>query len=252
MTTAPALFARLAADLEQRLSRPATGPSAATWAAREPALAGIGRAADAVARCRTSDPLEARAALSALLRLAGDDRLAADAAMAAVIPALRAVAGGLTRAWRADPDEIDQATAAAGWERIVALAGHTVAWPDRVVAAGARDLVRDRLRSGTRRRPPDPLPDGDGDGPGMAARAPEGCERAEVVDLLRRAVEERVVTPAAVAVLWDLRAMRTPAADAARRDGRNPAAVRTQCRRAEAALRRHLSGGEPAGLADAG
>ncbi|MDA8045308.1 MAG: hypothetical protein M0Z30_08740 [Actinomycetota bacterium] len=250
MTTAPALFARLAADLEQRLARLATGPSAATWASREPALAGIGRAADAVARCRTADPLEARAALSALLRLAGDDRLAADAAMAAVIPALRAVAGGLTRAWRADPDEIDQATAAAGWERIVVLAGHTVAWPDRVVAAGARDLVRDRLRSGARRRPPDPLPDGNG--PGVAVPASEGCERAEVVDILRRAVDERVVTPAAVAVLWDLRAMRTPATDAARRDGRSPAAVRTQCRRAEAALRRHLSGDDPSGLADAG
>ncbi|MDA8045701.1 MAG: hypothetical protein M0Z30_10770 [Actinomycetota bacterium] len=248
MTSTADLFTRLSADLARRLSSPRTAASAAAWAAEEPALAGITRAVDAVTRCADrNDAVASRAALTALLRLAGAEPLAADAALAAVVPALRSVAGRLCRVWRQEPAEIDQAVAAAGWERIVVLAGSSVEWPDRVIAGAARDAVRAQLRAASR-RPTDPFPDDDGGGGGRGGGVPipaadSGHWGAEARDLFRCAVADGVVSPASAGVVWEVRAFGTPAVVVAARTGRQPAAIRKQCRRAERALRAHLEGG---------
>ena len=142
------IFDDIRRDVGGLLDSPAGRRSIAQWALGEPVLldlepaALLGRAAGRLGQDR----------LGALLRLAADEPLAAQAALAMVTPGLAAAGSRLARAWAADREELDQALVTAAWERIRELAGRRVEWPATAIVAGARGRVRAGLITEARRR----------------------------------------------------------------------------------------------------
>ena len=232
MTRTESLFNRLAADFEHRLSRPSTGADVSRWARTLPVLEGCSSASEVIALtglCR-----ERRRVLTCLIVHAAGDRLAAETAYAMLLGDLRGVAGQLTRTWRARPDEVDQAVAAAGWETIGRVAGRFLDWPDRVVVGGARTLVRDALRREAR----------------MAARVQPVAAVDPTsdtypcfdtaADLIRDAVRRGVVSAGSARLVWATRVVGIPTADLADRSGDRANKLVMRRLRAERALSRDL------------
>ena len=230
METTRCIFDRIT-DAAEAADPPALRRAVSRWSGAEPPLSGAETTADVLARCRRlGDSRAANAALAALLRVAGDDDTARQLVLVALAPGLKAAAWRLARTWGADPAEVDQSLAAAGWSRITALAGTTVTWPATAIVGAARDEVRALLRRQARdERREQRL---------TTRTATRGDDEAVVdaLDVLRRAVHRRVISPHAAQLIVASRLLGFTPAELARLTGRIPASVRKQRQRAEAAL----------------
>lgn len=224
------LFDRLQADLDHRLSSPSTAAAVERWRADEIVPRGCRLVLD-VARLDEADPRRRRAVLAAMVHLAGRDVLAGDVAYAMVLEDLRRVAGQLTRVWRADREEMDQAVAIAGWDRIRRVAGRRLEWPDRVIVTGARDVVRDDLRRHARTSGHELLTAEVDPGPS------EDSGFEDAAGLIQDALRRGVVSAESARLVWATRVMGVTAADLAAAGGERPNRVVMRRLRAERALR---------------
>lgn len=224
------LFDRLQADLDHRLSNASTAAVVERWRADEPVLAGCRLAVD-VARAEGGDRRRRRAVLAAMVQLAGGDGMAGDVAYAMVLDDLGRVAGQLTRVWRADREEMDQAVAIAGWDRLRRVAGRRLEWPDRVIVTGARDVVRDQLRRRARTHNHEVLAEEVDPGPASES----GFDDA--AGLIQDALRRGVVTAESARLVWATRVLGVPAADVAAARGERLNRVVMRRLRAERALR---------------
>jgi hypothetical protein len=236
MAFARNLFDHLSRSTGHRLERAAM-PDA--WR-QDGALGRFPTPAAVLAAASAPEPLaRRRAVLRALLHLAKADRLAAEALLAAVAPALRAVAAELCRRSPLERGDVDALVGAGAWEAICAFGGTDQVWADRVVVHRARDMARSALRSELRRARRE------------VARAELAQQRANshdhelgalvAVDILTRAVARGYVTAGSARLVWLSRVEGTPTTELAALDGRSAEAVSMVRLRAERALRRAVA-----------
>jgi len=221
------------------------------WGDVEPLLAGCTDLVQVVCLCaRRDDPVAANAALSALLRLAGTEPLAARVALQALLPGLKAQARRARRLgwsrddvcrWTSQPTpwllegELEQELAALAWEQVCALAGQDVSYPSlRVLEAVWRRLrVRlDAHRRGAARQVPLMTED-----EGRYADDTSGDWEREGASLIREAVEAGVVSAGDGALIFETRVLGVPAVELAEQRQVDAGTLRTRRRRAERALR---------------
>ncbi len=147
------------------------------WAAREPALDGIGCLDDAVARCQDQrHPAAPHAALSALLVLAGDDDVARLAVVRAMLPGLAGLSargrhpgghGGACGDWRSRREmgsswvwrgpwdcleDFDDEVVVLAFLQVHRLAGQRLEWPASAVLSRVDRQLR-MSEAAFRRRP---------------------------------------------------------------------------------------------------
>lgn len=237
MTRTPRLLEQLDVDARYRLAKPATRSAVTAWRSRTAAFAGSATAADVLALLTDPDrPAAARRAeLGLVLTWAAQDPLAAEVVLTACLPGLGRVAAELARSWRADRAEVEQAVAAAAWERLRRLAGQRLAWPDRTIISGARTAVRDELRAAARRRTHE-APTGQVDPAGSSTDGGFG----DAVEIMAMAVGCGVLSPEAATLVWATRVLGIRPGELAGRSGLCLDAVLARRARAERALRRHL------------
>ncbi len=120
MTFERAMFATLGAATARRLERLSMPPG---WGQVEALAPFSTPAAVLTAIGAQVPPASRRPVLRSLLALEPADRLAAEAFLAGLVPALRAVSAELARAWPAERDEVDALLALGAWEAICALGG---------------------------------------------------------------------------------------------------------------------------------
>jgi DNA-directed RNA polymerase specialized sigma24 family protein len=186
-------------------------------------------------RERLELPVARRAVLSALLLRAPGDRLAAEVFMAALVPALRAVAADLARWALVELTEIDALVAMGAWEAICSLGGTPRAWPDRAVVCRARDFARDRLRAEARRRARETVSYELAE----SASTSPGAELDELfaADVLAGAVARGSINLRSARLVWALRIRGLSCAEVAELFSCSPEAVSMERLRAERALR---------------
>lgn len=238
MTSSPRLLEQLAIDLRNRLARSWTYATVTAWRAREPAFAGLVTAADVLDWVTDFDrpPAERRRELGALLGWAADERPAAEVVFAACLPGLGRAAAELSRAWRVDGVEVDQAVVAAGWERLVRLAGRRLPWPDRAIVSGARTAARDELRAAARRRARETVTAGAPD----TGLANDGSFTT-AAELIAAAVDSGALGLESARLVWATRVLGIRPGELAGGSAAALDAVLARRARAERALRRHLS-----------
>jgi hypothetical protein len=232
MTTEPTLLPHFASSTRHRLRRLALPPE---WRS-VPVLADFASVLDILDTASASEfPVPRREILSALLLRALGDRLAGEVFLAAVVPALRAVAAELARWAPVEASEIDALVASGAWEAICSLGGTSRAWPDRAVVCRARDFARGRLAAEGRRR----------------SRETVSCEVAEIArtsacpdlaqlfaaDMLATAVARGSIKLRAARLIWALRVQGLSCAEVAALLSCSPGAVSMERLRAERALR---------------
>jgi hypothetical protein len=142
----------------------------------------------------------------------------------------------------ADPGEVDQAVAVAGWVRVARVSDRRLEWPNRVIVGGARTAVRDELRADVRYlRRLAPTTDIDlatlGSGGGLG----DGGEWADAAGLIADAVRRGVVSDRSAQLVWSTLVFGLPAVEVADRWGEAPGAVVMRRLRAERALRCDLA-----------
>ncbi|HEX6421129.1 MAG TPA: hypothetical protein VFZ77_21675 [Acidimicrobiales bacterium] len=239
---APSVFDRL--DAEWRATGRAALPAA--WPALEPRLGRYEVLDDVVRACRRrDDPRAANRVLGGLLAMASrGDRVAARAALQALLPAVAATAAGLRGyvGWGpwASRAELDAEAAAIAVELASGPAPATD-WP----AAVLRSRLRDRLRATVRRHLRQRWREGAAvEGAAHPVAALDHARTAE--ERMARTIVEaarggELTVAAAQTVLattvygWDARAY-------ARVTGRDPRAVRTHRRRTERRLAELVAG----------
>jgi len=236
MTRAPTIFAALAVTTRQRLARL---DLPANWRPVR-ALAGFAKAVDVLdAASAPNLPAARRPVLSALLCLAPTDALAAEVFLAAVVPALRAVAAELSRWEHVERDEVDSLLVLGAWEALTALGGTASVWPDRAVVWRARDAARTRLLAEGRRSSRETLRD---ELAVQAASAPEQeLGTLLAADILHSAVAKGCLSPSSAGLLWATRVEGTSTAELARLGSRSPRSVSMECLRAERVLRAEVA-----------
>jgi len=232
MTTELPLLAHFAVSTRHRLRRAPLPPK---WRS-VPALTGFASVVDVLdAGTASSLPAARRAVLSALLLRAPADGLAAEVFMAALVPALRAVAADLARWALVELTETDALVAMGAWEAICSLGGTPRAWPDRAVVCRARDFTRDRLRAEGRRRARETV------SYELAERASTstGAELDELfaADVLAGAVARASINLRSARLVWALRIRGLSCAEVAELFWCSPEAVSMERLRAERALR---------------
>jgi DNA-directed RNA polymerase specialized sigma24 family protein len=241
MDTPEPLFTRLRADVAT--GRDADGSQAriALWASLDPALSGLARTANVLDACSDgTDPERARAILAGLLRIAGEEPLAARLVLGALCPALSQVGRALVRSWQAERQDVDQSLATAAWARITTLAGSEVAEPTAAIVGGARDEVRGQLR---RQAGHQPLAlDGLAlDEPPLchlqALASPPPDDSVEVAEWFASAVRRKVVSLDEARLVVLTRALGETPTELARAHHQRPGTLRMRRHRAEAALR---------------
>lgn len=137
------------------------------WKAAEPLLYGAADLQALITRChRRGDTADSNAALAALLRLAGDEPLAARAVLQALLPGLMSLSrhgrrvGWSRRAgtsWGERPTpwaqagDFDQELLTLAWERVQAAAGQDLQWPAAMILGQVWRRVRMRLDDHRRR-----------------------------------------------------------------------------------------------------
>jgi hypothetical protein len=242
MARPSALFDCLTVDLRHHLTLPSGAGPAARWASLDPAFAGCADNAAVLDHLMDSGRSTAarRRDLAVVVCSAATDPVAAVVVFAACINGLRAVAGQLARAWSADPAEVDQAVAVAGWARVTRESGRRLEWPDRVIVGGARTAVRDDLRAEARyHRRIAPAAEIDlavaGDG------VVSGGEWADAAELMAAAVRRGTVSGRSAQLVWETRVLGVPVKAVAAQWGQAPSAVVMRRLRAERALRSDLA-----------
>jgi DNA-directed RNA polymerase specialized sigma24 family protein len=236
MTTEPTLLPHFAVSTRHRLRRLALPPE---WRS-VPALSGFASVVDVLdAATASSLPVARRTVLSALLLRAPGDRLAAEVFMAALVPALRAVAADLARWALVELTEIDALVAMGAWEAICSLGGTPRAWPDRAVVCRARDFARDHLRAEARRRARETVSYEFAEG---ASTSP-GAELDELfaADVLAGAVARGSINLRSARFVWALRIRGLSCAEVAELFSCSPEAVSMERLRAERALRAEVA-----------
>ena len=235
MTRAPTIFAALAVTTRQRLARL---DLPANWRPVR-ALAGFAKAVDVLDAASAPNLPARRPVLSALLCLAPTDALAAEVFLAAVVPALRAVAAELSRWEHVERDEVDSLLVLGAWEALTALGGTASVWPDRAVVWRARDAARTRLLAEGRRSSRETLRD---ELAVQAASAPEQeLGTLLAADILHSAVAKGCLSPSSAGLLWATRVEGTSTAELARLGSRSPRSVSMECLRAERVLRAEVA-----------
>jgi hypothetical protein len=219
------IFDDLRHDIGRLLEGPVGRRSLAQWALREPVLVDLEPAA-LLARV---DGRVGHQRLAALLRLAADEPLAAQAALAMVAPGLAAAGSRLARAWGADSEEVDQALVAAAWERVRELAGRTVEWPAITIVVGARGRVRAGFVTESRRRRL-------AVGLGPAGPAPGPDDQIIGHRLLAEAAARRVISAESAGLVWATRVLGYRLAELAG-PGQTESTLRVKRWQAERALR---------------
>ncbi len=201
------------------------------------ALAGFAKAVDVLdAASAPILPAARRPVLSALLCLAPADALAAEVFLAAVVPALRAVAAELSRWDHVECDEVDSLLVLGACEALNALGGTANMWPDRAVISRARDAARPRLLAEGRRSSRETLRD---ELAGEAAGEPEQELGALLAaDILRSAVAKGSLSLSSAGLLWATHVEGASTAELARLGSRSPRSVAMKCLRAGRALER--------------
>ena len=212
-------------------------PVPASWQS-QPELAGFRRVHQVLQAASSPTPAaERRPVVGALLVLAGTDPLATEVLLAALVPALRAVALELSHWGGPDPAEVDAAVALGACRAVHALGGARRLWPDRAVANRARDYARASLAAEARRRRREPV----------HAEVPEQLDRADTMnsvearDLVRRAVASGRVPLRGAAIVWELRVAGRTVAELSAQTGRSAEAVSMERLRAERALRAEVA-----------
>lgn len=230
-----------------------TDDTAARWGQVEPLLAGCVDLAEVLGRCgRRHDPIAANAALSALLRLAGTESLAARTALQALLPGLKAQARRARRLgwsrddscrWTSQPTpwllegELEQELVVLAWEQVLALAGQEVSYPALRVLEAVWRRVRVRLAAHRREaiRQVTLTPE-DVDEEVFASAADLGWER-EGASLVSEAIRAGVVSPDDGALIFETRVLGFPAVEVAAQRRVAAGTLRARRRRAERALR---------------
>lgn len=234
MANATTLFASLARSAERHLARLPTPPAWRATSALAP-FATVAGVFEATSTARP--PAERRPILTALLRLAPADHLAAEVFLVALVPALRSVAAELSRWSPAVADEVDALVAAGAWEAVVALGGTVQPWPDRAVVCRARDFARARLVAGPRRHSHEARCPVVAD---LAVQEDHGLGTVLARDVLERAVAQGRVRPLSARLVWAARVEGRTPAELARLAGTSAEAASMARLRAERALRRGL------------
>jgi hypothetical protein len=203
-------------------------------------LAGFAKAVDVLdAASAPNLPAARRPVLSALLCLVPADALAAEVFLAAILPALRAVAAELSRWDHVEHDEVDSLLVLGAWEALNAIGGTACVWPDRAVVLRARDAARTRLLAEGRRSLRETLRD---ELAGQAASAPEQeLGTLLAADILHSAVAKGCLSPSSAGLLWATRVEGASTAELARLGSRSPRSVSMECLRAERALRAEVA-----------
>jgi hypothetical protein len=230
MTFAPALFPALSTRSRQRLARLQMTES---WQVHE--VLGCFRSPLEVLAAASPpvEPASRRPVLRILLLLAPADALAADVLLAALVPALRAVSGELSRWAPLDGREVEASVALGAWEALCALGGSERAWPDRAVICMARDRARASLHREVRHRRRETVT------VEMADVSVGGDDTSVLVaaDVVRRAVATGRITPSSARLVWELQVQGRTVSELAVQTGRSPEAMSMARLRAERALR---------------
>ncbi len=241
MTTETTLLPHFAVSTRHRIRRLALPLE---WRS-EPALsgfAGVAHVLDAASALEL--PAPRRAVLSALLQRAPGDSLAAEMLMAAVVPALRAVAAELACWTLMETSEIDALVATGAWEAICSLGGTSHAWPDRAIICRARDFARGRLRAEGRRRARETVSHELAKG----ARTSPGPELSQLfaADMLAAAVARGTINLRGARLVWALRVQGLGCAEVAVLFSCSREAMSMERLRAERALRAEVTPAEVA------
>ena len=211
----------------------------ARWQRLEPDLADFRSPAEVVARCQVrGDTSLSNQLMSALLRSAATDRLAARSILQALLPALASlvrrprVGGGA--AW-SNQVQLDQDAVAYAWEQIAEAAGEPPAWPAMTIVNATWDRLRTAVVQNQRRTAPLV-------GLG-SARAVETLDEETPMEQLTLALGEAVMDGAidndSAGLILRTRVIGYSPAEEAAATGRHPKAVYKQRERAERALAEH-------------
>lgn len=222
----------------------------ARWTAAEPLLCGAADLQALLTRChRRGDAADANAVLAALLRLAGDEPLAARTVLQALLPGLMSLSrrarqigwsrrSGASRAERPTPwvqeGDFDQELLTLAWERVDALAGQDLRWPAAVILGQVWRRVR--LRLDDHRRLADRQVALEADEVDRLHASSGVSWEEQCAWMLRDAVLDGTLADRDGALILSTRVLGVSTADAAAQLGVNVGAVLARRRRAERAL----------------